>query len=441
MKKITFDDIVGYDFEKEEAKKIVEILKNYSFLVQNGAYLPKGLLLTGDPGVGKTMFAKAIANEAQVKFINTNLSSVFNVQDTIKSLMDCFTEAKKNAPSVLFLDEIDQLIGYRRFSDSDERHRLIDFLLQNMDGEDSTEGVFIIATCNDYDSLPEAFFRSGRIDRIIQLDKPNYEYRVKLLEYYTQKNEKLSHLNIKKLAKGSEGLTCSDFKAILNSILLECLLEDRYAKDEEFYDKVRTIVKKDINREKKGPYSLVTCVHELGHYAVGYHFGRKRAEINIKEADSGTTSFASDEDTGRIDPDFTYCMHTITIALAGKAAEEIFLQKTSTGCYRDLRHAMEYLDHLMETGGFGFDYLSGDAFSSHRLGDKKMEEAHHQLKICYEEAKTILLEEKNLVEYLKPILLKKGKITYDESEKLIQEYETKDPLLVREENKGTEKRI
>lgn len=442
MNKVTFKDIVGYKHEKKEAQKIVNLLSHYQELVAQGAYLPKGLIIYGEPGVGKTLFAKAIANEANVPFINPAIATVYRLDGTIEAFSKGLEEAKKKTPSILFLDEIDQLIGRRRNSDSDERHRLIDFLLQQMDGENSTDGVFIIATCNSITSLPAAFLRSGRMDLSIRIASPDYENRKELLAYYLSKNQCFKDIDIDTIAKDTDGLECADFKAITNSVLLECLMEKRTAVEEDFQRYFTMVRTKDLVREEKGPYSLELCMHELGHFAVGYHFGKKRGEINIREKTQGRTWFRRE-----VNSTFETSLQNAMIGLGGKAAEEIYLQENSVGSTSDIEKTRYLIANLLGEGCYGFQYtMSLGEYTSEDLRHKREIKVSEIMDELYFKTKKIIYEEDDLVQYLKPILLKQGKITRDESEILIKKFEDQRkkqgkevPPLVKDEDGTSDK--
>ena len=165
-------DIAGYDEEKEEAKKIIEVLKNHKKYEDLGAYIPKGLILSGNPGVGKTLLAKAIANESGVPLFEFETNESETEAATIKSIKDVFTKAKENAPSIVFIDELDELVMTEDFR-SDYSRKIAKILLTELDGITSSKGILVIATTNYRAALPPALMRSGRMDKRITVDMPD----------------------------------------------------------------------------------------------------------------------------------------------------------------------------------------------------------------------------------------------------------------------------
>ena len=191
--KIYLKDIAGYSEEKEEAQKLINILKKYKQYEKIGAYIPKGLILSGNPGVGKTMLAKAIANESGVPFYEFESNESETEAATIKSIKDLFAKAKENAPSIIFIDELDELVMTNDFH-SDYSRKTTKILLTEIDGISSSSGVLVIATANARPMLPPALIRSGRMDKRITMEMPDAIDREEIFNLYLNKNNKFKDI-------------------------------------------------------------------------------------------------------------------------------------------------------------------------------------------------------------------------------------------------------
>ncbi len=416
MERVTFADIAGYEDEKKQAMKIVNWLKNYDKLCLEGVYLSKGLLLCGEPGVGKTMFAKAIATESGVHFVNAKLYGAIGVKDTISQIQKAFIEAKNNIPSILLLDEIDQLIGGRNASDSDERHKLIDFLLQELDGSENSEGVLVIGTCNNWMNLPSAFLRSGRMDQHIQFLFPDLENREKILHLYLSKNKRFDKVNVHDLAISTDGLQCADLKSLVNNVLLKAIDENKeYVQLSDFNSNINSIITKDVERKvKKDKLNPQIAYHELGHLAVNYYYGRRLNSINIVGSSGKAGHVRNYNPTTRT---FKYSIESFDCCLGGKVGVKIFCDEIDVGCASDLRKASLIYQNLSQNyGSFGYDALeiwepNNVNETSIKSNEFRVRREGNQVKFFEEREKVvegIIKKERELIEFLYPILMKKG---------------------------------
>jgi ATP-dependent Zn protease len=425
MDKITFDEVAGYEDEKIQAKKYVRWLRNYDLYRKEGAYLPKGVLLCGAPGVGKTMFAKAIASESEVNFVEAKLCGVTKLCDTINEFANAFMEAKKHIPSILFIDEIDQLIGREANGfDSDERRRLVDFLLQELDGASTSEGVLVIATCNNRRLLPSALLRSGRMDNHIQFDMPNLENREKILDLYLSKSRRFDKIDRNLLAISCDGLQCADLKSICNTVLIQCIDEDKdYATMDDFDNVVSCLIEKDIprKREKKKRKDYV-AYHELAHFAVYYHYYHCACAVDI---DLGKNRSACTRSVLEMDENYENHVHLIDINLAGREGEAMFCKSLSIGCKSDMENASsEYMTLTQELGCHGLDKVN---VTNYEKSDHYRQRREESQAAFFEERRKIvqeiLKEEKPLIDFLFPIVMKKGFISFRTMKFYLSKYE------------------
>ncbi len=436
MEKITFDDIAGYEDEKERAMKYVGWLKNYKKYKEEGAYLPKGLLLCGEPGVGKTMFAKAIANESKAYFVEAKLCGVDKLTNTIGYFQSAFDEAKEHTPSILFIDEIDQLLGEDASGmKSDERRRLVDFLLQQLDGISSTEGIFVMATCNRRGALPDALLRSGRMDNHIRFPLPNKKNREKIFDLYLSKSERFRNISRKNLSTISVGLHCADIKSVCNKVLIKCIDEEKkYASMKDFEQVIPEVLARDITRTKTAKDRQSDVIyHELSHFAVLYHYIHDGCVINVDGLGScsGYVQKIADGNDS-----FESNIQQIDVFLAGKVGELLFCNKISIGSRVDLEHASSTYQYLSQAlGCMGWDYfeLYGEMNNYRESGTFEKSESYRkrreegQVKFLTEReevVRKILEEERPLVEYFYPILKKKGSLSYRSVKYYLGRYET-----------------
>lgn len=420
MDKINFTDIAGYEDEKKEAMKIVNWLKNYQLYKNEGAYLPKGLLLCGAPGVGKTMLAKAIATESGAYFVDVKLSGVAKLNDTISQFQSAFKEAKNHVPSILFLDELDQLIGISANFDSDERRRMVDVLLTELDGSTSSAGVIVIATCNRRNTLPQALLRSGRMDQHIVFELPDDKDREAIFKLYFSKNHRFDKVNVKPLITMTRGLHCADLKSICNSVLINCIDNNKeFAENKDFESIINSIQLHDIDRiNEKKDFNPAIAYHELSHFAVFYHYTKSPCQlrIDVRGGASGLMNQLYSNKSNKVNYD-TY-VQDIDVNLAGKIGEELFAKTKSIGCINDLSKAHDlYLRIACNNACFGYDLYpvfpselgpDGSQAYMQRLEDsftKFMNEREAEIK-------KILMSEKPLIDYLFPILMKNGRIPY-----------------------------
>ena len=356
--KVTFDDVAGIDEAKDDCEEIIAFLKDPKKFQRLGGRIPKGVLLMGSPGTGKTLLARAIAGEAGVPFFSISGSDFVEMFVGVGAsrVRDLFEQGKKNAPCIIFIDEIDAVGRHRGAGlggGHDEREQTLNQLLVEMDGFESNEGVIIIAATNRPDVLDPAILRPGRFDRRINVPRPDLGGRVGILAVHTKKVPLNGDVDLEIIARGCPGFSGADLENLVNE---SALLAARLDKDEvamaDFEmakDKVlmgterRSMV---INEEEKRR----TAWHEAGHTVVGHmlpnHDPVHKVSIIPRGPALGVTMSLPKED--RLGYSKAWALDRIAMALGGRVAEEIALGEMTTGAADDFRQATR-LAHSMVT--------------------------------------------------------------------------------------------
>lgn len=356
---VRFTDIIGHEEILDDVKFITELIKNPSMGDAVGAKVPKGLLLSGDPGTGKTLIAKAIAGEAGVPFLYQNASSFIEMYVGLgaKRVRDLFRIAKDHSPCIIFIDEIDAIGCDRNQSKgTSENEQTINALLQEMDGFSGRDGVFIIAATNRADQLDPALVRSGRFDRQIIVNPPkDWKIRKQLFEHYLDKFTVSDDVDIDNLSKQVSGFTGADIAMVCNEASIVAMMHKKSAIDN---DCIEEAIDKKIfkgNRSKKENNladKTIVAYHESGHAVMSYVLGEPIARASIQSTISGVGGavISQDKDTVfRTDEDLT---NRILIAYAGRASEEIKFKKVTTGASNDITQATQVMLTYIEKLGF-----------------------------------------------------------------------------------------
>ena len=346
QKKVTFEDVAGIEEAKEELQEIVEFLRKPQKFQKLGGRIPKGVLLMGPPGTGKTLLARAIAGEANVPFFTISGADFVEMFVGVGAsrVRDLFEQGKKNAPCIIFIDEIDAVGRHRGAGlggGHDEREQTLNQLLVEMDGFESNEGVILIAATNRPDILDHALLRPGRFDRQVVVSLPDIRGREGILKVHTRRIPLADNLNISVLARGTPGFSGAQLANLVNEAALNAARFDRRAVTmddfEEAKDKVlmgkerRSMV---MNEQEKRN----TAYHEAGHALVAYFLPDAdplhKVTIIPRGRALGVTMQLPEEDKYNYTKE--YMQASITILLAGRAAEEIFLGNTTTGAANDM---------------------------------------------------------------------------------------------------------
>lgn len=439
--KIYLKDIAGYDEEKAEAKKIIEVLKNHEKYEKIGAYIPKGLILSGNPGVGKTMLAKAIASESNVPFYEFESNESETEAETIKSIKSLFAKARENAPSIIFIDEFDELVMTTDFR-SDYSRKTTKILLTQIDGISSSDGVLVIATTNYRPMLPPALTRSGRMDKRITVEMPDTIDREEIFKLYLSKNSLLTEIDAHQLALKTANFSGADIKTLVNETIIDCASQgiDKITL-QDFERNIPVVMFQNIKKKSRSGPSDMTCYHEIGHFITEYKLSGIVGSISTERYGRVQGHVYFDEEYIEFEPVTRETLNKKLITLlGGLAGEEIMCKDVTSGSMDDVGKARNYIQSLMMVGAFGFNYLPADSMIgriSHDIvpiSEKRIEAIESRecemMTTAFEKAKAIISENKPLIEAIYKELKQKEKLSKREVEIILNKFKE------REENKA-----
>ncbi len=443
--KVTFDDVAGVDEEKEELEEIVEFLKNPRKFTEMGARIPKGVLLVGGPGTGKTLLAKATAGEAGVPFFIISGSDFVEMFVGVGAsrVRDLFAEAKKNAPCIIFIDEIDA-VGRQRGAGlgggHDEREQTLNQLLVEMDGFAENEGVIVLAATNRPDVLDKALLRAGRFDRQIVVTAPDVKAREQILEVHSKKKTLADDVDMKVIAKNTSGFAGADLENVLNEA---ALLAARRNLDEIGMREIEdAMVKVTMGPEKKTRVrsekeNKLVAYHEAGHAVVSRFLETQdpvhQISIIPRGMAGGYTMYRPTEDKSFMSK--TEMEENIVSLLGGRVAEALILNDISTGASNDIERATKIARAMVTKYGMserigtmllgsnqeevflGRDFSQGKEYSEETAAIID-EETKKIIDKGYNRAKQILTEQMEKLHVVAGILLEKEKIDSDEFEQI-----------------------
>ena len=394
-KKVTFADVAGVDEEKAELQEVVDFLRNPEKFTAIGARIPHGILLAGPPGTGKTLLARAVAGEADVQFLSISGSDFMEMYVGVGAsrVRDLFEQAKRMAPAIIFIDEIDA-VGRKRGSGlgggHDEREQTLNQLLVEMDGFSRTEGVIVLAATNRVDILDNALLRPGRFDRQIHVGRPDAKGREEILKVHAKGKRLDADVDLKTVAMATSGFTGADLSNLLNEAAIMAAREDRPALNmRDINDAMMKIL---AGPEKRSRAQLkrdlhATAIHEAGHavamYSLSTHDPVHQISIIPRGNALGLTWTRPMEDSNQLTRNEMY--EQIVGLLGGRVAEALFLQDISTGASSDIdrasklardmvaRYGMcEKLGTVSYTGGdelfIGRDYQNTKSYSEKVAG-------------------------------------------------------------------------
>ncbi len=359
--RITFEDVAGVDEEKEELEEIVEFLKSPKKFTDMGARIPKGVLLVGQPGTGKTLLAKAVAGEAGVPFFIISGSDFVEMFVGVGAsrVRDLFEQAKKNAPCIIFIDEIDA-VGRQRGAGlgggHDEREQTLNQLLVEMDGFGTNEGVIVLAATNRPDVLDKALLRPGRFDRQIVVSSPDVKAREEILEVHSRKKKIAEDVDLKTIAKNTAGFAGADLENVLNEAALLAARRDK--KEIGMVEIEDAMIKVTMGPEKKSRVrsekeNKLVAFHEAGHAVVSRFLPTQDTihQISIvpRGMAGGYTMYRPDEDKNFMSK--SEMEESIISLLGGRVAESLALDDISTGASNDIERATKIAREMVTKYG------------------------------------------------------------------------------------------
>ena len=450
-KKITFAQVAGLKEEKEELEEVVDFLKSPKKYIQVGARIPKGILLVGPPGTGKTLLAKAVAGEAGVPFFTISGSDFVEMFVGVGAsrVRDLFEEAKRNAPCIIFIDEIDAVArsrGTGMGGGHDEREQTLNQLLVEMDGFGVNEGIIVMAATNRVDILDRAILRPGRFDRKVMVGRPDVQGREEILKVHAKGKPLSEDIDLGQIARTTAGFTGADLENLLNEAAILA------AKDERVYlkqaDVQKAFVKVGIGAEKKSHVisekeKRITAFHEAGH-AILFHVlpdvGPVYSVSIIPTGGAGGYTMPLPEKDEMFNTKGKM-LQNITVALGGRVAEEEVFDDITTGASQDIKQATGLAKSMVTKFGMSeavglvnYDNDSDEVFigrdlahTSRGYGESMATVIDSEVKRiideCYSRARSIIKEHEDVLHACANLLLEKEKITREEFEALFEKRE------------------
>jgi len=447
-KRVTFKDVAGIEESKEEVREIIEFLKDPQKFTKLGGRIPKGILLVGPPGTGKTLLAKAIAGEADVPFLSISGSDFVEMFVGVGAsrVRDLFAQAKKNAPCIVFIDEIDAVGRYRGAGlggGHDEREQTLNQLLVEMDGFESNEGIIVIAATNRPDILDPALLRPGRFDRQVVVPIPDVKGREEILKVHTRNTPLADDVDLGVIARSTPGFTGADLENLVNEAALLAARKNKNrvgmeeleaAKDKVLMGTERKsmIISEEERRD--------TAYHEAGHALVakltpGSDPIHKVSIIPRGQALGVTQQLPTDD---RHIYSKEYLLANITTLMGGRAAEEVVLGHFTTGAGNDIERATEIARKMVcewgmseRLGPLSFGRREEQVFLgkelvmhkdySEKTAQEIDEEVRRIVNECYERAKGLIEQNIEVLHRLAGALLERESLTGDEIEEVLKE--------------------
>ena len=446
---VTFNDVAGLDEEKEELAEIVDFLKNPVKYTMLGARIPKGVILTGPPGTGKTLLAKAIAGEAGVPFFSISGSDFVEMFVGVGAsrVRDLFEEAKKNAPCIVFIDEIDAVArrrGTGMGGGHDEREQTLNQMLVEMDGFGVNQGIIVMAATNRIDILDPAILRPGRFDRKVVVGRPDVAGRLAILNVHAAKKPLGDDVDLDSLSRTTAGFTGADLENLLNEAAINAAKHGRkFIKNE---DVNYAFVKVGIGVEKRSKIisekeKKITAYHESGH-AILFHVLPDVGPVHsVSIIPTGMGAAGYTMPLPEKDEMFNTrgkMLQNIIVSLGGRVAEELVFDDITTGASQDIRQATQTARDMVTKYGFSsklglinYDTDNDEVFIGRDLAHTRPygeniagqidAEVKNIIDECYSRAKTIISENRDILDKSASLLLDKEKISREEFEALFEE--------------------
>ena len=454
---VTLKDVAGLKEEKEELEEIVDFLKDPGKYTRVGARIPKGVLLEGAPGTGKTLLAKAVAGEAQVPFFSISGSDFVEMFVGVGAsrVRDLFGEAKRNAPCIVFIDEIDAVArrrGTGMGGGHDEREQTLNQMLVEMDGFGTNEGIIVMAATNRVDILDPAILRPGRFDRKISVSRPDVGGREEILHVHSKNKPLAEDVNLKQVAQTTAGFTGADLENLLNESAIQAAKSSRAYIVQEDINK--SFIKVGIGAEKKSRIisekeKKITAYHEAGH-AILFHVLPDVGPVHtVSIIPTGIGAAGYTMPLPERDEMFNtkgQMMQDIMVSLGGRIAEEIIFDDVTTGASSDIKKATKKARAMVTRYGFSdnigvinYDEEDNEVFIGRDLAHTRSHseavaseidiEVKAIINDCYKKAKELILEHEKILHSCAELLLEKEKIGREEFEALFTKVEKEDNLF------------
>ena len=449
---IKFEDVQGIDESREELEEIVDFLKDPGKFERLGGEIPRGVLLMGEPGTGKTLLAKAIAGEAAVPFFSISGSDFVEMFVGVGAsrVRDMFTQGKNHAPCIIFIDEIDA-VGRSRGAGlgggNDEREQTLNQLLVEMDGFEVNEGIIVVAATNRPDVLDPALLRPGRFDRHVVVPSPDIKGRENILKTHSKNIELDKKVSLNKIARGTPGFTGADLANLVNEAALWAARQDKETVDNDDFEYARDKVMMGAERRSlliSDEEKETTAYHEVGHALVAASIQEvdpvHKVSIIPRGRALGVTMLLPEED--RHSHNRRSMLGQITMTMGGRAAEHLVFKRFTTGASDDLKRATELarkmvcqwgmsekLGPLTYTEDAGHVFLGRDLQQHTEFSNESMrmidEEVLEILNSSYERAKSILKTYRKALESLALTLLEKETIDGENVLQVMEEFAPK----------------
>lgn len=454
--KVTFADVAGVDEAKEEVKELVDFLKDPEKFQRLGGRIPRGVLLVGQPGTGKTLLARAIAGEAKAPFFTISGSDFVEMFVGVGAsrVRDMFDQAKKHAPCIIFIDEIDAVGRHRGAGlggGHDEREQTLNQLLVEMDGFEGNEGVIIIAATNRPDVLDKALLRPGRFDRQVVVGLPDVRGREQILRVHMRKIPLSDNVDPKVIARGTPGFSGADLANLVNEAALSSARHNKRLVDMDEMENAKDKIMMGVERHSMvmSPQERkLTAYHEAGHAIVGLtvkdHDPVYKVSIIPRAAALGITMFLPEQDR------YSYSRRRLESQIAslfgGRLAEELIFgaDSVTTGASNDIKRATEIARNMVTKWGLSerlgpltYSEDEGEVFLGHSVSTRKEvssstasvidEEVRKIIDINYERAKAILVEKESILHKMAEALLKYETIDANQLDDLMQGRTPREP--------------
>ena len=449
--KVNFTNVAGLEEEKEELEEVVDFLKNPQKYTSVGARIPKGMLLVGPPGTGKTLLAKAVAGEAGVPFFSISGSDFVEMFVGVGAsrVRDLFEEAKKNAPCIVFIDEIDAVArrrGTGRGGGHDEREQTLNQLLVEMDGFGVNEGIIVMAATNRVDILDPAILRPGRFDRKVAVGRPDVKGREEILKVHSKEKPLSEDVDLRRVAQTTAGFTGADLENLMNEAAIISARDNRRFIRQADIDKA--FVKVGIGAEKKSRVisekdKKITAYHEAGH-AILFHVLPDVGPVHtVSIIPTGVGAAGYTMPLPEKDEMFNTkgkMLQNIMVDLGGRIAEEIIFKDVTTGASQDIKQASKLARAMVTQYGmsdrvgmiqYGSDedevFIGRDLAHTKSYGNEIADVIDEEVKRivdeCYTKAKNIILEHEDVLHSCAALLIEKEKIGQEEFEALFKNHE------------------